>query len=136
MNKKQLLKNLKNETYCRLKQSPIQGVGVFAIRDIPKGIDPFKGCSKERWYGFAEKELKNIHPEVKKMIHDLCASQKQKIWIPDFGLNSIGISYFVNSSEKPNLKALKDGEKFITIREIKTGEELTVDYSTYDENSK
>jgi SET domain-containing protein len=136
MNRKQLLKNLKNETYCRLKQSPIHGVGVFAIRDIPKGMDPFKGRKRDRGYAFAEKELKNVHSEVKKMIHDLCVSEKQKIWIPDFGLNSIGISYFCNSSQKPNLKALKEGEKFITIREIKAGEELTVDYDTFDENSE
>jgi len=136
MNKKQLLENLKNDIYCRLKTSSIHGVGVFAIRNIPKGIDPFKGCEIERWIGFKESELKDLRPEVKKMVYDLSAFQKGKVWIPNFGLNSIGTSYFVNSSKKPNLKALKDGEKFITIRHIKAGEELTVDYRTYDEYSK
>ena len=37
--RKRLLGNLKN-TYCRLKPSNIEGVGVFAIRDIPQGVNP------------------------------------------------------------------------------------------------
>jgi len=134
MNKKQLLENLKNDIYCRLKPSPIHGVGVFAIRNIQKGIDPFKGCKVVRWYGFNEKELKNLHPAVKKMVYDLLSLQKGKIWVPDFGMNGVDISFFVNSSKKPNLKAVEDKNfRFITLREIKKGEELTVNYSTYDE---
>jgi SET domain-containing protein len=138
MNKKQILKNLKNDIYCRLKQSPVHGIGVFAIRKIPKGIEPFKGCKVERWYGFKEKELKNLNPSVRKMVHDFFAVHKGKIWIPNFGLNGIDILYFTNSSKEPNLKAMEFKNKFtfITVREIKAGEELTVDYSTYDERSK
>ena len=39
-----LLRNLFEQTYCRLRPSPIHGVGVFAIRAIPTGVDPFEGC--------------------------------------------------------------------------------------------
>jgi len=35
--KQQLLDELINTTYVMLKPSPIAGIGVFAIRDIPKG---------------------------------------------------------------------------------------------------
>jgi SET domain-containing protein len=138
MNRKQILKNLKNDIYCRLKRSPIHGIGVFAIRNIPKGIEPFKGCKVKRWYGFMESELKDLNPSVKKMVHDFFDVQEGKIWIPDFGLNGIDILFFPNHSKKPNLKAMEFKNKFtfITIKEIKAGEELTVDYSTYDERSK
>lgn len=37
MNKEALLKELANATYVMIKPSPLHGIGVFAIRDIPKG---------------------------------------------------------------------------------------------------
>jgi SET domain-containing protein len=37
----------------------------------------------------------------------------------------------MNTSNSPNIKWKKDGS-FVTAREIKKGEELSVDYSTYD----
>lgn len=42
MSKKVLLKNLQNDIYCRIKPSKKHGVGVFAIKDIPKNTNPFK----------------------------------------------------------------------------------------------
>jgi len=29
------------KVYCRLAPSSVHGVGIFAIKDIPKGINPF-----------------------------------------------------------------------------------------------
>ena len=49
--KKEILNNLKN-TYCRLKASKIQGVGIFAVREIPKGKNPFFGLRKQKWHKF------------------------------------------------------------------------------------
>lgn len=37
MNKAALLAELATITYVMIKPSPIEGIGVFAIRDIPKG---------------------------------------------------------------------------------------------------
>jgi SET domain-containing protein len=37
MTKEALLKDLHNDTYVMIKPSPLHGIGVFAIRDIPKG---------------------------------------------------------------------------------------------------
>jgi len=39
---KQLVRNLKNNVYCRIKPDSFGGVGVFAIKDIPEGVNPFK----------------------------------------------------------------------------------------------
>jgi len=66
--KKKLIKNLENDIYCRIKPSKKHGVGVFAIRDIPKGINPFKitgiPCLKSRVLNVKDSELKNIDSEV------------------------------------------------------------------------
>ena len=37
MTKEELLKELSEEIYAVLKPSPVHGIGVFALRDIPKG---------------------------------------------------------------------------------------------------
>ena len=37
MTKQELLNELQQETYVALKPSAVHGIGVFAIRDIPKG---------------------------------------------------------------------------------------------------
>ena len=60
--KKTLLSNLQNDIYCRIKSSKKHGVGVFAIRDIPKNSNPFKvsnsECMKQRLINIDEKDIK------------------------------------------------------------------------------
>jgi hypothetical protein len=40
--KDKLLHNLEDDTYVRLRPSKLQGVGIFAIKDIPKDVNPFR----------------------------------------------------------------------------------------------
>lgn len=130
--KEEILKKLKN-TYCRLRSSVIEGVGVFAIRDIPANIDPFEGIRDQIWYKFNMSELKKLDKEVLKMIDDFYVIEKDKtVSIPEYALNNMDISFFVNNSKSPNLKTIDNGFTFITLRKIKKGEELTVAYETYD----
>lgn len=133
--KKNIIKNLKN-TYCRLKSSKIHGIGVFAIKDISKNIDPFPGIKKQKWYKLKISDFENFDKEILKMIDDFFVIEKNgNVFIPEVGLNGLDISFFVNHSQAPNLKAI-DGEinplSFITLRKIKKGEELTVCYETFD----
>ena len=133
--KEKILENLKN-TYCRIKTSNVDkgGVGIFAIRDIPKNTDPFYGAPNQVWREFKISELKRIDKEVMKMIDDFFVIEKDKtVYVPDGGLNAMNISYFLNNSQKPNVKTIDNGKNFITIRRIKKGEELTSSYKTYDE---
>ncbi len=67
--KNSILKNLKN-TYCRLRPSKLNGVGVFAIRNIPKNRDPFETIKKQRWHEFKISNFKSLDKEVLKMIED------------------------------------------------------------------
>ncbi len=131
--KKELIKNLEN-TFCRLKKSKIAGVGIFAIRDVPEGTNPFYGVQKHRWYDFAPMEFDNIDKNTLKMIHDFFAMDDNGCFsLPDCGLNGMDISFFLNTSKNPNVKTIDDGTNFIAIRKIKKGEELTVSYANYDE---
>ncbi len=130
MDKQQLLHHLKNEVFCRLKASKIHGVGVFAIKKIPKGTNPFPGAPSYNTISFTKKELSGLDLEVKKIIFDLVAAEEDIIELPDVSPNSLDISFYVNHSESPNLKYSDNKEELITLREIEVGEELT---SSYDE---
>ena len=130
--KKKILGNL-SKTYCRLKPSKIEGVGVFAIRDIPQGINPLPENKQQTWITLDEKELKQVPKEVLELIDSFFVIEKNKqVEIPEQGLNGMDISFFLNHSKHPNMKTKDQGYNFITLRKIKKGEELTVDYGTYD----
>lgn len=135
--KKQHILNLLQKTYCRLQPSSIQGVGVFAIRDIPKNTNPFEGVTIPDSELFSQSELAELPEEVKTMVNDFfVADEEGRIDIPDYGLNGIDISFFINHSKTPNLITHDESVTFVTSRDIKKGEELTADYSTYDTKSR
>ncbi len=130
--KKKLIQNLLN-TYCRLRKSKSHGVGVFAIREIPKGTNPFKFEKPQSWVKISAEEVKNARAEVKEMIDAFYVIKKDgSFWANSGGLASMGMSFYMNTSKKPNVKTTDDGANFKTTRLIKKGEELLTDYSDYD----
>lgn len=136
LNKAQLIENLRHGVYARLMPSPTGGVGVFAIRDIPAGINPF-GEEDMPFEKIPVKEIfddPEIPDAVKKYAGDMFAIEDGYIYITSGGLNNINPSFFINHSETPNLKTDDSGANFIAQRVIATGEELTIDYRTYNDN--
>ena len=108
------------------------GVGVFAIRDIPKNTNPFLNCRKVRWFKFTKKEISKLPSEVAKMIKEFYGTDGNFHYIPSHGLNGNDISFYMNHSRKPNIWSKGGDEKFLTLRWIKRGEELFLDYRIYD----
>ena len=126
-----ILRNLK-KTYCRLQPSTISGIGVFAVRDIPASTDPFPVIRKEKWALISSSKLKGLDKQVLRMIEDFHVRENAgSIWISDAALNGVNISFFVNHSNRPNLRHTPSAD-FLTMRKIKKGEELTAAYETYD----
>ena len=136
VSKNGVLKNLKENVYCRLRPSKIHGVGVFAIKTIPKYANPFIGCHPSQWIGFYPEELSSLEPAVKQMINDFFAVQGKKVWVPACGFNGMDISFFMNSSRNPNIESTEGGARFYALKKIKKGEELTIDYQTFDEKTQ
>lgn len=134
MNKRQFLEAL-SEVWCRLGVTKY-GVGVIAIRDIPKGVNPFKNCDP---YGdvleLREQELEqsDAPQEAKQLVRDFCALQEGVYFVPDYGIDAIDKSFFLNHSKTPNMVTHDGGEVFVTARRIKKGEELTANYKQYHE---
>lgn len=136
---KSLLENLKNDVYCRIKPSKKHGVGVFAIKDIPKGVEPFKPTNSKYYKGrvlnISEDDINKLDPEVKKIVNDFYHKEDGKFYIPYKGPNSNDLSYYMNSSSKPNVgfKSLEKSSMviFVTKRKIKKGEELFINYDDF-----
>ncbi len=133
MNKKQILKHLETEVYSRLQQSKY-GIGVFAIRDIKKGAEPFKGMKYEYTIAFTKDELTGLHPEVKKMIHDYSAFTENQYNISSTGFNNLSMEFFINHSEKPTIEYNARG-KLVARCDISAGEELTTNYDDFNEQN-
>jgi len=134
-----LIKDLEENVYCRLQPSTVEGVGVFAIRDIPKGTNPFNNFFEHDFIEIDPKrvfENDKIDPAVKELVNHMYIVADGKLNLFNGGLNGINLSFFVNSSSgNPNMVAENDGANFVAARDIKKGEELFVDYETYAENS-
>jgi SET domain-containing protein len=132
MDKKQFLASL-SDVYARLAPTS-HGIGVVAIRPIPKGTDPFKNCDPHGdVIEIPEAELEGSEaPEAaKKLVRDFCALQDGVYFVPDYGIDAIDKSYFLNHSDEPNMETIGSGETFVAARDIAAGEELTADYELY-----
>ena len=121
------------ENFTRLKPSPIHGIGVFAILDIPKGTNIFKDERPEMvWVDRAEVLKKS--GETRRLYDDFCVRKDGKYGCPN-GFNNLTVAWYINQplgGHEPNVECSGDYD-FFARRDIKAGEELTVDYSTYSE---
>jgi len=125
--KKFLLEHLKNDVYCRLGVSKIAGVGVFALRDIAKGIHPLKTWMSDKELDIDLSELKKLPASVRKHVEMFCFYDDDKVSIPVCGMNTMNMAIYLNHSKTPNLKFKRNGN-LVALCDIKKNEELTIDY--------
>ena len=116
-------------TYLAL--SKIEGIGLFATDDIPKGTITWEYypdldiALEKEGFGVGEIEWEFIE---KYAFYD----KQLNMWIL-----SADNDRFTNHSEKPNTAPLPNG-KMVAIQDIKAGEEITSNYYEidYDVNTK
>jgi SET domain-containing protein len=128
--KQQLLDEIINHTYVMLKPSPIAGIGVFAIRDIPQGCRAMfsKPDQNDKWITISKKEVESMPLHARQLIENYCLFDEDQYFVPDYGFKKIDVSLFLNHSDTPNVISIQEGDYFEAIRDIKSGEELFIDY--------
>ena len=124
---KKLLEHLQSEVYCKLGVSPVHGIGVFAVRPIPKGVYPLKSYLRIKEIDITKKLIKDLPKGVRQQIDTFCYYDKKKVSIPTIGLNSFDLAVYLNHSKKPNLRFKKAGV-LVSLQDIAEGEELFIDY--------
>tara|TARA_Y100000310_G_scaffold267587_1_gene279649 strand:+ start:136 stop:585 length:450 start_codon:yes stop_codon:yes gene_type:complete len=134
-----IFNRLKKGAFCKIQPSAIHGVGVFAIKDIPAKICPWVTPNHHFTndpYLLTTDDLNRLDRSIKDTLLDYNLKESDGLYISPHELEVFHLTQFLNASKKPNLDFLFDttGE-FITNREIKKGEELTVDYQKSLQNT-
>jgi len=117
---------------ARLHASKIHGVGVFAIRDISKGTYIFPDDDEELIW-IHKSDLGRLSAEERKLYDDFCILKDDVYGCPR-NFNRLTPAWYFNESPTPNV-ACDNTYRFFAIRDIKKGEELTVDYATYSDST-
>jgi SET domain-containing protein len=122
---------LPHEGVCaRLGASPINGVGVFAIKKIPKGTVIFPE-DQEDLVWINKSSLRGLSPEEKRLYDDFCIILGNRYGCPK-SFNELTPAWYFNESAAPNV-GTDNLYRFYALRDIRKGEELTVDYDAYSD---
>ncbi|NDE46022.1 MAG: SET domain-containing protein-lysine N-methyltransferase, partial [Betaproteobacteria bacterium] len=122
-----LLQALRDELYCELRPSARHGIGVFAIRRIPKGIDPLVSRLKHRELRLSHEQVETLPQAIQKTLSMFCYYDEKGFLVPSTGLNVVDMAIYLNHDKAPNLRMQADGS-FKSLVSIRKGEELTMDY--------
>ena len=122
------------DVYTRLGRSQFGGIGVIAIIPIPAGTNIFNEAPDdgETYIEVPKDEVENLPPHMKQLYDDFAVLDNGIYYCPK-SFNEITPSYFLNHSKKPNVECRKPEYIFFSLRDIEPGEELLVDYDTYDD---
>ena len=119
--------------YTRLGVTPDTGIGVFAIRDIPAGTNPFEG-DEGQMVRVPLADVRAIpEAEIRTMYVDFCPVQ-DGAYVAPANFNLLTTGWYMNHSDHPNVTVRGEVE-FVTTRRVAKGEELTADYGNYSEGA-
>jgi SET domain-containing protein len=130
MTKEELLLELSRNTWVMLRPSPIEGIGVFALQDIPKGCREMFGKpdTADDWITVSRKEAETLPQHAQFLVGNYCLYDEENYFIPAHGFKKMDLSLFLNHSDTPNIVSLNEGDYFEATRDIRQGEELVIDY--------
>lgn len=130
MTKEELLTELSSNTYVMLKPSSLEGIGVFAIKDIPKGCREIfsKPDDSDEWITISKKEIEALPLHAQFLVGNYCLFDEENYFVPGHGFKKMDVSLFLNHADEPNVISINDGDFFEATRDIKAGEELLIDY--------
>lgn len=141
MKKKKVIKSIRNNCNVCLKPSKVcDGVGVFALIDIPKGTILFEDTKPDTDF-ISWEEIGDIPIEVKNYLSNICLYVPNRTYHPirdlytqdgiylSRSVSSINLSYYVNHSEDYNVIHDLNRDEYVTSKDIKKGEEILCLYT-------
>ena len=102
-------------------------VGVFAVRNFKKGelIDDMD--SPEEVVFIHDREVRKLDPITRRRIKRFCVMDDDGEYCVPADMNNMGSSWYFNHSCDSNV-GYNDRGDFVTLRHIRSGEELFLDY--------
>lgn len=126
--KEKLLQELRSRTFVTLKPSAVAGIGVFALVDIPKGQRGIFSSDTSEWIEVSKTEVEQLPDHSRKLVENFCLYDADHYYIPEYGFKMADLVVYLNHADDPNMMSINEGDDFETLREIKAGEELFIDY--------
>jgi hypothetical protein len=121
-----------DQNFMHVAPSPLGGVGLFAYRPIKAGTTIYRTRPEEDLVVPLHK-VKALPPDQQRLYHTfgVVLEGRSAIVVPkDF--NHMSIIWYINhSATSPNVET-PDGSDYRTTRDVLPGEELLVDYNTFD----
>jgi len=128
MTKEELLKELSEEIYAVLKPSPVHGIGVFAIRDIPKGCRNIFSNNIGEWIKLPIADIEQLPEHSRNLVETYCLYDDENYYVPDYGFKVMDLVNYLNHSATPNIISINNGECFEALTDISAGAELLINY--------
>lgn len=128
-----LLRELRHDTYVIVRPSSVAGIGVFAIRPIPKGCrDIFSPppVGDDGYVAVPREEIDALPHYARHLVETYCLFDEGQYFVPRHGFKQMDLVSFLNHSDTPNVRSIDDGAWFEAMVDIAAGEELFVDYGT------
>lgn len=130
MTKEELLRELSQEMYAMLKPSPVHGIGVFAMQDIPKGCRTIFSKNIGEWIKLPIADVEKLPDHSRNLVETYCLYDEEHYYVPDYGFKVMDMVNYLNHSSTPNIISVNDGEYFEALTDIAAGEELLVNYGS------
>ncbi|CBJ26466.1 conserved unknown protein [Ectocarpus siliculosus] len=128
--KEEAISNLQS-AYVRLAPSSLEGVGVFAMRDIAEGVEVMRWD----WHKYAsvfipgeelrERVPKEVFDQLRRIWH---VDQHGQVATPLDFTSTLSYINFLNHSDQPNLSFRYSDGGYVTSRTVARGEELFINY--------
>jgi hypothetical protein len=123
----EFLSSLKN-VYLQPRPSATHGIGLFAIRDIPKGCREMFSKGNEEWIKVPIAEVEQLPEYSKQLVYNYSTFDDEFYYVEKYGFKKLDIVSFLNHSDNPDLIVINNGEFFEAARDIKAGEEVFINY--------
>lgn len=120
-----MIDDLNKTVWCKLAPSKVHGIGVFAIRDIPKGQKLYLDLETTA-KPIQCNDFTGLHPAILELIKQRWPLAFEGEWFGNPNNDARHIS-FMNHSADPNY----DHHNDCALRDIKEGEEVFEDYGDY-----
>ena len=124
--------------YVRLGPSEVHGIGVIAIRPIPKGTSLFPNDPAPiRWVAVDALARAGLSEAERRFYEDFGIRRNGEIGCPS-NFNLLTPSWYLNEpaeSAEANVRSAPDFT-FYAARDIEAGEELLIDYASFSEAAR